>query len=162
MQPLLSQYLARSPSPQHTEVKFMTYTSSVPLYWRLRKSKYNLIGTKCTNCNSVFFPPRALCPNCRRRGKTESFKFSGNGKILTYTIIRAPPEGFEMDAPYGVAIVRLDEGTNVTGQIVGDINKIEIGNRVKMVFRKICEDGEDGLIRYGFKFQLAGDGAGKG
>lgn len=128
--------------------------SSVPLYWRLRKSKYNLVGTKCANCNSVFFPPRNLCPNCRRSGKTESFRFSGSGKILTYTIIRAPPEGFERNAPYAVAIVRLDEGANVTAQIVGDIKKMDIGKKVRVIFRKIHEDGEDGLIRYGFKFQL--------
>lgn len=139
----------------------MAHTSSVPLYWRLRKSKYNLIGTKCTSCNSVFFPPRTLCPNCRRRGETEDFRFSGNGEIISYTIIRTPPEGFEKDAPYGVAIIRLDEGANITSQIVGDINKIDMGKRVRVVFRKIYEDGEDGLIHYGFKFRLVENGAGK-
>lgn len=129
--------------------------SSVSLFWRLRKSKYRLIGTKCRKCGSVFFPPRNLCPKCRRRGEIECFPFSGNGTILTYTIIRTPPEGFEKQSPYAIAIVRLDEGASISGQVIGDLNDIETGKRVKSVFRKIYEDGPDGVIHYGLKFQLA-------
>ncbi len=127
---------------------------SVPLFWRLKKPRYNLIGTKCLKCKSVYFPPRNLCPKCRRSGNIREFKFSGKGKIISYTIIRTPPEGFEYYAPYAVAIIRLDEGANVTGQVVGDIDKIKVGKRVRSVFRKICEDGSDGLIHYGLKFEL--------
>ena len=127
---------------------------SVPLFWRLKKSRYNLTGTRCTNCGSVFFPPRNLCPKCRRSGNVEDFEFSGNGKILSYTIVRTAPEGFEHYVPYAVAIIRLDEGANVTGQVVGDIEKVRTGKRVRPVFRKINEDGNDGLIHYGLKFEL--------
>ena len=73
----------------------MTHTSSVPLYWRLQKQKYNLVGTRCNNCNNSYFPPKEFCPNCRRKGKINEFKFSGKGKITSFTIIRVPPEGFE-------------------------------------------------------------------
>ena len=104
----------------------MVHKSSIPLYWRLRKSKYNLIGTKCLTCNNVFFPPRKLCPNCRRKGKIEDFQFSGKGSIETFTIIRTAPEGFEKMTPYAIAIIRLDEGTNISGYITGDINEIAI------------------------------------
>lgn len=128
---------------------------SVPLFWRLKKSKYNLIGTKCTTCGNVYFPPKNFCPNCRRRGKVEDFQFSGSGKIVSYTIVRVPPEGFEKYVPYAVAIIRLDEGTNISGQIIGNVEKIEIGKRVKTVFRKMYEDGTEGLINYGIKFELA-------
>lgn len=132
----------------------MPHRSSVPLYWRLKKSKYNLIGSKCTNCKKVFFPPKGLCPICRRKGILEDFQFSGRGKILSYTIIRIPPEGFERYVPYAVAIIELEEGTNITGQIVGDISKVKTGKNVRAVFRKVYEDGESGLINYGFKFEI--------
>lgn len=128
--------------------------SSVPLFWRLKKPKYNLIGTKCMKCNSVYFPPRNLCPKCRRSGKIREFQFSGKGKIISYTVIRTPPEGFEEYAPYTVAVIRLDEGANITAQIVGDAEKIKIGKRVHPVFRKMFEDGSNGLIHYGLKFEL--------
>jgi len=99
-------------------------------------------------------PPKTFCPSCRRSGKIENFQFSGNGKISSYTIIRVPPEGFEMHTPYAVAIISLDEGTNISGQVIGDINQVEVGKRVQPVFRRLMEDGKDGVIHYGVKFEI--------
>ena len=96
-----------------------------------------------------------MCPDCRRKGRIEEFKFSGNGEVISFTVIRTPPEGFEAYTPYAVGMLRLDEGTNFSGQIVGDVTKIKMGSRVRPVFRKIFEDGSDGLIHYGIKFELA-------
>jgi hypothetical protein len=136
------------------------HTSSVPLFWRLKGSKYRMVGTKCAKCGSAYFPPRYLCPRCRRHGKIEPFQFSGRGEIVTYTIIRTPPSGFERQSPYAVGIIKLDEGSNVTGQIAGNVDGIGIGRRVRSVFRRVSEDGSDGIINYGFKFELD-DGAAK-
>ena len=127
---------------------------SIPLFWRLKKSKYGLIGTKCTTCTQVFFPPKSLCPDCRRKGVLEDFKFSGNGEVISYTIIQTPPEGFEQFAPYAIGLIKLVEGTTISGQIVGDHSKIDMGKKVKSVFRKMYEDGDGGVIHYGIKFEV--------
>ena len=132
----------------------MTHTSSIPLYWRLQKHKYNLVGTKCITCSNVYFPPKSFCPECRRKGQVEDFTLNGKGKILSYTIIRIPPEGFEKYAPYAVAVIELDEGTRISGLIVDDASKVEIGKYVETVFRKISEDGDSGLIHYGLKWRI--------
>jgi len=132
----------------------MTYKSSVPLFWRLKDSKYRLVGTKCGKCGAVFFPPRSVCHKCRTRETIERFNFSGNGEIVSHTIIRSAPEGFEKYVPYAIAIIRLDEGTNISGQIVGDVENIKIGARVRPVFRRMYEDGDKGLIQYGVKFEI--------
>lgn len=112
-------------------------------------------GTNCKKCGSVFFPPRDLCPTCRRSGHVEKIKLSGEGVIISYTIIRSPPEGFEGQTPYAIAIIKLNEGASIAGQVIGDLKSIETGRRVRPVFRKIHEDGPDGAISYGFKFALA-------
>src|SRR3989344_2692037 len=125
---------------------------SIPLFWRLKKSKYSLIGTKCKTCSQLFFPPKTLCPNCRRKGDLEEFQFSGKGEIISYTVIQTPPEGFEAFAPYAIGLIKLAEGATISGQIVGDNSKLEIGKQVKPVFRKMYEDGEGGVIHYGIKF----------
>ncbi len=130
---------------------------SVPLFWRLKKSKYNLIGTKCVTCSSIFFPPKTLCPECRSKGKLEEFQFSGKGEVISYTVITAAPEGFEAYTPYAVGLIKLDEGATISGQIVGDQTKIDIGKRVKSVFRKMYEDGSGGVIHYGIKFEVDGE-----
>jgi len=132
----------------------MTHKSSVPLFWRLQKHRYSLLGSKCVTCNQTFMPPKTFCPDCRRSGKIENFQFSGNGKISSYTIIRVPPEGFDAHTPYAVAIIELDEGANISGQVIGDINRIEVGKMVRPVFRRLMEDGKDGVIHYGVKFEI--------
>jgi len=130
------------------------HTSSVLLYWRLQKNRYTLTGTRCVTCENTYFPPKNLCPHCRRKGVMESFRFSGSGKVASFTIIRIPPEGFEKYTPYAVAIIELDEGPRISGQIVGDPEKVAIGQNVRPVFRKLQEDNSDGLIQYGLKFEL--------
>ncbi|MBL7206026.1 MAG: Zn-ribbon domain-containing OB-fold protein [Candidatus Aenigmarchaeota archaeon] len=134
----------------------MGHRSSIPLYWRLQKSKYNLVGTKCKTCGKLYFPPRQLCSECRRKGEIEDFSFSGKGEIISFTVIRAAPEGFEKYTPYAIALIKLEEGEVISGQIVGDVTKVEEGKKVKSVFRRMHEDGKDGVIFYGVKFQLVG------
>jgi uncharacterized OB-fold protein len=129
-------------------------TSSIPLFWRLRPAKYRLTGTRCRKCGKVFFPPRSLCSKCRRSGEIEPLQFSGKGKIVSHTIIRSPPEGFEKQSPYAIAIIRLDEGTNISGQVIGDTNAIKTGKQVRTVFRKMSEDGPEGVISYALKFEI--------
>jgi len=129
--------------------------SSVPLFWRLRKARYSLVGTKCHTCNTIYFPPKNFCPKCRRKGEIKEYQLSGRGKILSYTIVRVPPEGFEAYTPYAVAIIELEEGAKTSGQITGDISGIAIGKSVKPVFRRISQDGDSGIIHYGIDWEIA-------
>ncbi len=128
---------------------------AVPKFWRKIPERYNLIGTKCKNCDSVFFPPRSICPNCRRMSGMESYQLSGKGEIVSYTKIMEPLEGFEDQAPYVLAIIELEEGPRITGQIIDvDPEEVEIGKKVKKMFRRVGEDGKEGMIYYGYKFRL--------
>jgi len=129
--------------------------TGLALTWRRIPERYNLIGSRCENCGEAFFPVRTICPNCRRRGRIKREAFSGNGKIYSYTFVASPPTGFELEAPYIMAVIELEEGAKVTAQLVDtDYEKVKIGAPVKMVFRKIQEEGKEGLIHYGFKFKV--------
>ncbi len=132
----------------------MSHRSSVPLAWRRFEARYRLVGNRCLTCGTIYFPPKAICPKCRRKGKLEKYQLKGEGKIHTYTIIHAAPSGFEKRVPYCIAIIELDEGPKVLGEVVGDLTLLDIGARVRAVFRKIYEDGEDGIIHYGLKWEL--------
>jgi len=131
---------------------------SVPFHWRRFKELYNLQGSRCEKCGNVFFPVRKICPNCRREGRISLCLFSGKGKVYTYTVIRAPPEGFEAFTPYVVALVQLDEGPKVTSQIVDcSPEDVYIGMPVASCFRKLRAQNKEGIIIYGFKFKPATD-----
>jgi hypothetical protein len=129
---------------------------AVPRYWREIPQRYNLVGNQCRSCKRIFFPPKEACPECRRKsiGKMNDLKLSGNGKVITYTIIHVAPENFENQTPYPIAVIELEEGPRITGQIVDcDIKDIKIGMKVQTTFRKIQEDGKIGAIYYGYKFK---------
>jgi hypothetical protein len=127
----------------------------VPRFWREIPNRYNLIGTKCSNCNKVFFPPRFICPSCRRIGKLEPYRMKGRGKIVSFTVTHVAPNGFEDQAPYVIAIIELEEGPRLTAQVTDcDPSQIKIGDEVEMVFRRMGQEGEDGVIYYGYKARL--------
>jgi uncharacterized OB-fold protein len=132
-------------------------TGGVARFWREIPQRYNIIGNKCGSCERVFFPPREACPHCRRKsfGKMEDIKLRGKGEIVTYTIIHVGPEAFEKQVPYPVAIIKLEEGPQITAQIVDcNIDEVKIGMKAESTFRRIQEDGYTGAIYYGYKFKL--------
>lgn len=134
--------------------------AAVPRFWREIPQRYNLIGNQCGICNKVYFPPRETCPYCRRKsmGRMKDLKLSGKGKVETYTIIHEAPENFEGQAPYAMAIIKLDEGPKLTAQIVDcKLEDVKIGMAVKSTFRRIQEDGDIGAIYYGYKFKPVGE-----
>lgn len=123
--------------------------------WRKIRPRYNLIGNECQTCGSVYFPPRIVCRKCGRASKMVEKKFSGGGEVYSYTRIRVPPEAFREEAPYFVGVIKLDEGPMVEGHILENGHEINIGVRVKVAFRKMFVDGDEGLIYYNYKFEPA-------
>jgi len=127
----------------------------VPRYWREQNERYNLVGSSCANCGFTMFPRRTLCPKCRHHsvGKLEDCAFSGRGAVETWTVVHQAPDSHALEAPYVLAIVKLDEGPRVTTQIVDiDPSTIEVGMPVAACFRKLGESGGAGVIHYGYKF----------
>ena len=131
-------------------------TEGVARFWREIPHRYRLLGSKCDSCGRVFFPPRVLCPECRRKGNISREALSGKGKIYSYTIVKDGANGFERQVPYVIALIKLEEGPLVAGQIVDcSPDEVEVGKPVELVFRRVSEDGEEGIIYYGYKFRLA-------
>lgn len=85
----------------------------------------------------------------------ESVQLSGLGEVYSFTVLQEPPAGYEWQAPYIVAMVKLDEGLLVTAQITDydPQDPLKIGDRVEMVTRKLTSEGENGMIIYGYKFR---------
>ncbi|NLX50342.1 MAG: Zn-ribbon domain-containing OB-fold protein [Methanospirillum sp.] len=126
---------------------------SVPRFWRKISKRYNLEGTRCTQCGRTFYPPRTFCPDCRRSGEIVPFRFQGKGEVVTFTVIRTASDAFARQTPFVLAIIRLDEGPRVTAQVVVEnVSEAHIGMRVRSVFRRIGTEGDSGVIYYGTKF----------
>jgi uncharacterized OB-fold protein len=99
------------------------------------------------------FPPRDICPDCGEEAK-KLYQFSGRGEVYSYTTLIDAPEGHQEQAPYTVAIVKLEEGPLVTAQLTDlDQRDVNVGMPVEMVTRKLRAEGDRGMIVYGYKFR---------
>jgi uncharacterized OB-fold protein len=130
---------------------------TVPRFWREIPQRYNLQASQCGNCQAMHFPPREVCPQCRRAsiGKMQMVNLSGKGTILEWTRVHKPAPGYELQVPYVVALVRTAEGPVITGQIVDSpADAVEAGAPVHAVFRRLGADGDAGVIYYGTKWQV--------
>ena len=115
--------------------------SSVAREWREVPGRYNLKGTKCANCGTIYFPRRDFCPKCRRAGigKIEDYDISRTGEVYSFSIVYDAPAMCDMIKPYAVVMVKTDDGVMITGQLVDvDLEKVAIGMRVRAVMRKLA------------------------
>jgi uncharacterized protein len=123
-----------------------------PRYWREMPQRYRYEAARCTSCGKIHFPPRLVCSKCRGQ-KFETVTLAPEGTLETWTVIRVAPSGFGDEAPYAVGVVKLDDGVRMTAQIVDcEPESLKMGARVRREFRKVQQDGESGVICYGYKF----------
>lgn len=74
------------------------------------------LGLRCKTCGSITFPPMGVCRECSG-SEMSPVSLSGKGRVRTFTVVRVAPEG--KTPPYIVAMVELDEGPYVVGNLVG-------------------------------------------
>ncbi len=125
---------------------------SVPRYWREEKPRYRLIGEECAKCGARFYPKMPVC-TC---GSTEfkPYKLAETGKVKGWTVVRNAPIGYEKYTPYVVALIELEDGIQIVSQIVDvEPEAVKAGMKVEYAFRKVTEDGQAGLLMYGYKFR---------
>ena len=88
-----------------------------------------LLVKRCAACGEFHHYPRAICPFCGS-DRTEWKEASGRGVIYSWSVLR------RVTPPYALAYVTLAEGPTMMTNIVDcDLDKIRIGQNVKVVFK---------------------------
>ncbi len=103
----------------------------------LKESK--LLGCICEECKNMMLPPRMICSKCGSTDLKEHC-FEGKGIIKTKTVVHVPLTKFQDIGPYTVGIIELDEGPLITGMVLGDVDKIKIGDRVEAAYIDVGEE----------------------
>jgi uncharacterized protein len=96
-----------------------------------------LEGVRCAKCRAVFLGERSTCASCGAREGLAATKLGNTGTLYVYTIVHRSFPG--VPVPYVSAIVDLDGGGTVKGNLVGidpDPEKIRMGMPVEVVYRK--------------------------
>jgi uncharacterized OB-fold protein len=121
-------------------------------YWREIPQRYRMEAKKCKGCGKIYFPPRLVCSECKT-GNFEDVKLTDQGKLLTWTVIHVGPSQFVDQTPYAMGIVELDDGARLLAQIADyELDELKTGMKLRLEFRKIQQDGEAGILCYGYKF----------
>jgi len=114
-------------------------TSSAIQMWRDRKSVLPLYGKKCEACETVYFPPRRVCPNCHEYNKNVDWKLRKTGKLWNSIDDMLTPSP---EPPTTLTISDLDGGGRIFMQMTDrNVEDIELGMDVELVFRIIHDGG---------------------
>lgn len=127
--------------------------------WFTTHDEPALIGSRCTSCRTVFFPPTAgFCRNPVCAGEEfESTELSRRGTVWSYTDARYQPpppyipvtDPFE---PFALAAVELPDGLVVLGQVASGfgVADLQVGAEVELVVEPLHSDesGERTIWRW--------------
>jgi uncharacterized OB-fold protein len=93
---------------------------------------------QCLECETYRYPPGPICANCTS-DRVQWVESPGTGTVFTFTTIhRAPSEAFQPYVPYTVALIDLDEGPRVMGNVIDCApEEIAIDKRVAVTFQDV-------------------------
>ena len=94
-----------------------------------------LEGYRCKKCSSTYLGERNVCSKCFARNEMEVIKLSETGILHSYAIVFRSFPG--IDVPYISAIVDLDGGGTVKGNLIDcepDPEKIDFDMPVEVVY----------------------------
>ena len=91
----------------------------------------------CIACDRLRYPISPVCPHCLGREWTWQ-PLSGAGTVYTFVVFRhAYNDGWRDRLPYAVAIVELEEGVMMIGDIAGaEPDDVSVGMLVRVDFEQ--------------------------
>lgn len=119
--------------------------------WRIKDVMLGLIGSKCLDCGFISYPPKLVCPKCRSR-RIERVELGTSGRVVSYTIINVPMDGFENMTPLIIALVEIGGGRVLTQLTNVKPEEVYVGMEVEATIR-ISGETVDGYIPYVVKFK---------
>src|SRR3990172_4658645 len=116
-----------------------TPTYDTRAFWEGTK-RHELLIQKCSDCGKRQFYPRGLCIACMSTN-LDWVRSSGRGTVYSHTTVYRPPSpAFTPDVPYVIAIVEMEEGVRMMGNIVGSLpDQVKVGMPVTVVFEDVNE-----------------------
>ncbi len=110
--------------------------------------KYGFVGHRCIECGTLHLPAVRVCVNCKAIDRMVDVSMADAvGTVATFTIDRL---AFSPSPPVIAAVVDFDGGGRFACELTdADPERVAIGDRVEMTFRKIITAG--GVHNYFWK-----------
>ena len=94
---------------------------------------------RCTACGRLRHPPRPMCPACRSL-EWDHVVSGGRGEIYSFVVHHHPPV-FGFETPFAIALVELEEGTRIVGNVL-DVtpDEVRVGLGVEVDFVRVQDE----------------------
>lgn len=112
-------------------------------------SSEKLVGIKCKKCGYLQHSSHVRCLKCKNN-TFDTIEAQGECKLLTYTILNAPPMEFRDKKSIALGVVEFENGIKALGQIF-PIENLSIGMKLKPEYGKICNNLNSKEV-YGYIF----------
>ncbi|PLW69183.1 Zn-ribbon domain-containing OB-fold protein [Pseudohalioglobus lutimaris] len=115
-----------------------------------------LHGSKCSNCQTPYFPRSAAChnPDCDD-SNMEDFDFGGKGVLWSYSVADfppPPPHKFDQPfVPYVMGVVDLDCGLRLIAQMVEKPEEVKVDAQVQLIIDTLYHEDGKALTTWKFK-----------
>jgi len=113
---------------------------------------------KCKNCGKIQYSDHVRCLNCRNT-TFDIIKSSGDCKLLTYTVLKAPPAEYQDKKAYALGVIEFSNGIRALGQITTTEN-LKIGMKLRPTWSKLTNN-LDGQAVSGIMYEPVKVGVGK-
>ena len=93
-------------------------------------------GLRCEKCDKTFVPPRSTCERCLSDISENWVELKNTGSVAGFTIVRYAEPHQPVEAPYILALIKLDGADTPIPHIVKGVplGEMKVGMRVKAVF----------------------------
>lgn len=99
---------------------YVSQSKITPIIEYLEKGE--LMGTRCEQCDSLYFPPRSDCSKCRS-GEMAWVPVNKECKLVTFTEVYFSPPNFQKETPYLLGLAEMKHGARVFAPINSDIQR---------------------------------------
>lgn len=94
---------------------------------------------KCNACGSVLSPGASFCSECWS-GELTTINVTGRGRVHSFVIYHRAFSENETP-PYNAAVIALDEGPRIASSVMGDSDRLQVGDIVRAVWSSMTEQG---------------------
>jgi hydroxymethylglutaryl-CoA synthase len=126
--------------------------SAQSVAWRKHRQITGFVGGRCSICGTVQFPLSRVCvnPECRKADTQSEFRLAEmTGRVKTFT---EDWQAFSPRPPNIYGNIEFEPGGNLLMELTDlDPNELQVGDRVRFVFRIKDVDRMRGFQRYFWK-----------
>ncbi len=123
-------------------IKPITDRDSAPYWQALADGHFKV--THCRDCGHWTWPPRPICSGCHG-GNLSLDEVKGRGEVFSWIVVhRSTSPDMMQYVPYVLALVRLDEQSDIyiPGRLISD-KEVHRGMRVRVLTEKITDQVGD-------------------